>query len=252
MMKTNLRSQTRPTAIQSQQSTTPVTAQQEKSSPTLEKSGFHAGQELATISTQSGGRAQIGNNLEVTFQALDPLSQSISQAGRAEQVASVGESNKMTANEKLISDFYTAFSNRDGDSMAAMYHPDASFSDPVFPDLDGRGAGNMWRMLTKQGKDLQIQFKDVKGDGDTVTAKWIADYTFSATGQKVHNEVEATFKIKDGKIVEHKDNFDFYKWTKQAFPMKLGHILGWMKPVQWGMQKLAASGLKDFVKKFNL
>nr|MBA2321513.1 nuclear transport factor 2 family protein [Deltaproteobacteria bacterium] len=56
----------------------------------------------------------------------------------------------------LVNKFYAAFAQRDGESMAACYHPDVHFSDPVFPDLRGRDAGDMWRMLTSTGKDLQV------------------------------------------------------------------------------------------------
>ncbi|MFT4048815.1 MAG: nuclear transport factor 2 family protein [Solirubrobacterales bacterium] len=40
-------------------------------------------------------------------------------------------------NAKLIERFYAAFASRDGETMAACYAPDATFSDPVFPDLSG-------------------------------------------------------------------------------------------------------------------
>ena len=50
--------------------------------------------------------------------------------------------------ETLIRRFYDAFAALDGAAMAACYHPQASFSDPVFPDLRGAEPGAMWRMLT--------------------------------------------------------------------------------------------------------
>ena len=52
----------------------------------------------------------------------------------------------MNANERTIHDFYSAFQKRDAAAMAACYHPDVRFSDPVFPDLRGSRPGDMWRI----------------------------------------------------------------------------------------------------------
>ncbi|MCK5702831.1 MAG: nuclear transport factor 2 family protein, partial [Cyclobacteriaceae bacterium] len=55
---------------------------------------------------------------------------------------------------------------------------------------------------------------------------WEAYYSFSKTGRKVHNIINAEFEFKDGKIIKHIDNFDLYKWSKQALGIQ-GLILGW-------------------------
>lgn len=73
----------------------------------------------------------------------------------------------MHANEELIRRFYTAFQKRDGAAMAACYHPDVQFSDPVFTGLRGPRAGGMWKMLCERGKDLKVEFRDVKADDST-------------------------------------------------------------------------------------
>ena len=41
--------------------------------------------------------------------------------------------------------------------MAACYGPDVQFSDPVFTDLRGRQAGDMWRILTGAPGDVRIE-----------------------------------------------------------------------------------------------
>jgi ketosteroid isomerase-like protein len=43
----------------------------------------------------------------------------------------------MHPNEALIRRFYTAFGARDAGAMAACYHPDVLFCDPVFGELEG-------------------------------------------------------------------------------------------------------------------
>jgi hypothetical protein len=68
-----------------------------------------------------------------------------------------------------------------------------------------------------QSDDLQVRHTIVKAEGNTVVAKWIANYTFN--GNPIENHVTATFQMKDGKIVSHKDSFDMSRWLEQAFPM---------------------------------
>jgi limonene-1,2-epoxide hydrolase len=146
---------------------------------------------------------------------------------------------------EVITSFYEAFGKRDAEGMVKHYADDVRFSDPVFTDLHGEQAKNMWRMLCERGKDLEVTFKDVKVDGSTGSAHWDADYTFSLTGNRVHNSIDATFKLSDGKIVEHTDSFDLWKWAGQALGMK-GKLLGWAPFVQNAIRKNAAKGLAAY------
>jgi ketosteroid isomerase-like protein len=148
-------------------------------------------------------------------------------------------------NKALIEEFYTAFSRRDGEAMAACYHPEARFSDPVFPDLRGPEVGKMWRMLCERGKDLEIEFRDVQADGDEGRAHWDATYTFSGTGRKVFNQIDATFSFEGGKIKRHVDSFDFWKWTRMALGLP-GVLLGWSPIVQNKVRTTAAAGLAAY------
>lgn len=151
----------------------------------------------------------------------------------------------MHAHEQLIETFYKAFQQRDAEAMAACYHKDVVFSDPVFPDLHGARAGNMWRMLCARGKDLKIEFNGVNANDSTGKAHWEAWYTFSGTGRKVHNIIDAEFEFRDGKIVRHKDQFDFWRWSRQAIG-PAGVLLGWTPILLNGVRKKADKGLVDF------
>ncbi|MGB0423768.1 MAG: nuclear transport factor 2 family protein, partial [Flavobacteriales bacterium] len=97
-----------------------------------------------------------------------------------------------------------------------------------FGDLHGKSAGNMWRMLisSQKGKEFIVSFCDVKCDEQTGSAHWEAHYNFSKTGRKVHNRIDAQFKIKDGLIIEHIDDFNLHSWSKQALGTS-GMLLGW-------------------------
>lgn len=154
----------------------------------------------------------------------------------------------MNANEETLRRFYTAFQKRDAAAMVACYAPDVRFSDPVFTDLRGPEAGSMWALLCERGKDLKIEFRDVRADATTGSAHWEAWYTFSATGRKVHNIIDASFEFRDGKIVQHTDRFDLHRWAGLALGLP-GKLLGWTPMLQNKVRAMAAKNLADYVAK---
>ena len=141
-----------------------------------------------------------------------------------------------------IKAFYEAFDRRDGDAMAAFYSADAHFHDPVFQDLRGPEVGAMWRMLTGRAEDLRVELPE----HDASSARWIASYTFR-TGRKVVNDIRATFEFDgDGRIAGHRDEFDLYKWSRQALG-PVGLLLGWSPVVQGKIRREARAGLDQFM-----
>jgi ketosteroid isomerase-like protein len=151
----------------------------------------------------------------------------------------------MHTNEQLIHTFYEAFARRDAEAMAACYHDDIVFSDPAFGELRGKDAGDMWRMLVARGKDLEVKSSQIKADDAGGSAHWDATYTFSATGRKVLNRIDARFEFRDGKIVRHQDTFDLYAWMKQALG-PVGLLLGWSGFMQGKIRGKAVAGLREW------
>ena len=151
------------------------------------------------------------------------------------------------ANTARIERFYAAFGERDPAGMFACYHPLVTFSDPVFPALDARGVAAMWIMLCERGKDLQIVASDIAADATTGRAHWVANYTFSATGRKVTNRIDAAFEFREGLIVRHVDSFNLWRWSAMALGAK-GVFLGWLPPVQSAIRAQAARALAAYVK----
>jgi ketosteroid isomerase-like protein len=149
-------------------------------------------------------------------------------------------------NDELIQRFYAAFNSKDGDTMAACYAPDAHFRDPVFGDLTGVEAGQMWRMLTSRAADLAVELPEHQADDSTGTANWVATYTFAQTGRKVVNDIQARFRFADGLIAEHIDSFDFWKWSRQALGPP-GLLLGWTPMLRAKVNKQARAGLDEFM-----
>lgn len=148
----------------------------------------------------------------------------------------------MSVESELIERFYHAFQQRDATTMGACYHPQAHFSDPVFTDLDADGVRAMWAMLCARGKDLRIEFSDVRTGDGRGHAHWEAWYSFSATGRKVHNAIDADFEFRDGLILRHADRFDFHRWAGQALGLA-GRVLGGTGFLRRKVRRQAAAGL---------
>jgi len=123
-------------------------------------------------------------------------------------------------NKKIIVDFYEAFSNKDYVRLQTLYHEDATFSDPVFRNLNAMQVRAMWEMLIRSGHDLKITFHDVKADDQKGSCRWEAYYTFSLTGRKVHNIIHASFEFRESKIHRHTDRFSFWRWAGMALGLK--------------------------------
>ncbi len=151
----------------------------------------------------------------------------------------------MHKNEQLIRRFYESFQRRDARGMAACYHREVEFSDNAFGPLKGDRARAMWAMLCEGGKDLKIEFRDLRADDRTGSAHWEAWYTFSATGRKVHNIIEARFEFRDGLIVRHADGFDFHRWAGQALGF-MGRLLGGTAFLQNKVRGMALKRLDKF------
>ena len=130
--------------------------------------------------------------------------------------------------------------------MAACYADDVLFSDPAFGTLQGDDAKNMWRMLIRNAKDnLKITVTDIEAGEMTGSANWIAEYNFSKTGRPVVNRIHARFEFRDGKIIRHIDDFDLWKWSRQALGWT-GILLGWSPWMKMKIQKSTHRSLQEY------
>jgi SnoaL-like domain len=152
-------------------------------------------------------------------------------------------------NSELIEKFYSAFQQKDWKAMQECYHAEALFSDPVFQNLSCKETKAMWHMLIARGKDLNLTFHSMKADEQKGSCHWTATYSFSKTGRKVVNEIDASFEFKEGLIFRHTDRFDLWKWTRMALGVK-GAILGWAPFMQTKIRETAKDGLKLFITRY--
>jgi len=145
----------------------------------------------------------------------------------------------------LLEKFYTAFQNKDAETMISCYHDDIIFCDPAFGELNGEDARAMWRMLCRNASDLKVEFSDINASLKKGSAHWEAWYTFSKTGRRVHNVVSAEFDFKDSKIIKHIDSFNLHKWATQAFGLK-GRLLGGTNFFKNKLNQQTNKALKQF------
>ena len=156
---------------------------------------------------------------------------------------------EMTANENTINKLYTAFANADAAKMCECYHSKVQFRDPAFGLLKGKEVCQMWKMLIERTKgNLKIEFSEVEANDYLGSALWIASYRFSKTNRQVVNTIAAKFHFKEGLIIKHTDDFDIWKWAKQALGIK-GFLLGWTGFMQKKIQEQARMALKTYSEK---
>ena len=153
----------------------------------------------------------------------------------------------MNGNEQIITRFYTAFSQLDYAVMQQCYNADAIFNDPVFGILQRAEVGAMWEMLCRNAKEFSLRFSDIQLlDEEYATCRWVAVYRFSATGRMVTNTIKAHLRIQEGVITEHTDQFDFWKWSRQALGLP-GVLLGWSGYMQNKVRHKARKNLERFM-----
>ena len=122
--------------------------------------------------------------------------------------------------------FYDAFSAANIDVLKQLYDKKLIFNDNIFVNLDYNETISMWSSLLVGNKNMSIKYEIKKYSEKYVEVEWIADYLFTSTNRNVKNIILAKMEIDQGKIINHTDNFDFYKWSQMAFGIT-GALIGW-------------------------
>lgn len=91
-------------------------------------------------------------------------------------------------------------------------------------------------------------FSETQADDTVGKVHWEATYIFSATGRKVHNRIDASFRFQDGKIIRHHDSFSFWRWSSMALG-PVGTLLGWSPLVKNKVRRQAAQNLEKYIQK---
>ncbi|GGA88332.1 nuclear transport factor 2 family protein [Puia dinghuensis] len=152
----------------------------------------------------------------------------------------------MNAEQQLITTFYANFQQGNWRGMLDCYHEEVFFYDPVFGNLEGSKVRAMWEMLLSNAKGMTLDFSNVSGGDGYGSCEWTATYTFPPTGRKVINKGQAYFFIGEGKIAEHHDDFNLWRWSTQALGLQ-GLLFGWTSTLRNGIRNKARRNLDKFI-----
>lgn len=139
----------------------------------------------------------------------------------------------------VLEKLYTCLNDKDHAGMAACYHPDAVFRDIAFTLRGRKQIHAMWHMISES--DLRASFTIRRVDGRVATVELVDDYTFSATGRRVHNVIRSDFHFVDGLIIEHLDSCSALRWGVQALGPVRG-VMSWLVPGARRKGAMAALG----------
>jgi ketosteroid isomerase-like protein len=129
----------------------------------------------------------------------------------------------MHPNTQLLTRLFAALSQHDHRSMAACYHPAATFHDIAFDLRTSKRIHAMWHMIC-EGSDITATVQSVHADDLQGRASVVDEYTFRDTGRPVRNVIDCRFRFKDGLIIEQTDTCDERAWAGLA----LGGITGFL------------------------
>ena len=130
--------------------------------------------------------------------------------------------------ENLIENFYSAMQDKNAEEMIMCYHQAIEFYDPAFGRLMGKRAGDMWRMLMASQNDtsFRVEYSDLSFQENRAFGRLDAYYQFGKSKRPVHNIIYSEFLISEGKIIQHTDRFNLYRWSRQALGIT-GWLIGW-------------------------
>jgi hypothetical protein len=103
-------------------------------------------------------------------------------------------------------------------------------------------------LLSNKENTVIITFDNIQTYINEGKANWTAEYLFGEKKRKVHNRILANFQFIDGKIVEHLDTFNFWKWSKQSLG-PIGYLLGWSPYLKNKIQYITNRKLDKFIER---
>ena len=143
----------------------------------------------------------------------------------------------------VVDRFFEALRRADMSVIDHCYHAQISYSDPLFEDLRGARVALRWRMLLAQAGSFSLEHSLVFADERKAQVQWTADYRLN--GRPVRISMLSTLAIWDDLIVRQVDEYDLWKYCRQAQGLA-GVLLGGMQPFQKIIKRRARNELERF------
>lgn len=141
---------------------------------------------------------------------------------RTKDSSPISSSNGLTQNEKLIDDFFAAYSALDVEKLKTFIADDCFFEDPTF-HLSANGKAEMQKMFAGMFQiysnlKIEIENKIVKDDWAIVQQKFSCLIKLRPNEDPKPVSIRGTsvFKIENGKIKRWTDYFDYVSFVKQT------------------------------------
>ena len=104
----------------------------------------------------------------------------------------------------------------------------------------------MWRMLTGGVRGPAVELLEHEADGDSGSAAGSRTTRSRRPAVTWTTTSAPRFRFRDGLIAEHRDEFGFHRWARQALGPP-GLLLGWTPIVQGSVRKRARARLDEFM-----
>jgi hypothetical protein len=138
--------------------------------------------------------------------------------------------------------------SHDAGLLLSVYHPQASYTDPVHPDIRGARLGWLIRYRLAHFEHLQGEPLWIRGDERKGQMQWRLSWRRrGATGQG-RLTLLTTFSFWEDAIVRQVDEFQPWACLRQTRGLS-GLALGWLPGRLSTEQRRAAAGLDRFIQR---
>ncbi len=151
--------------------------------------------------------------------------------------------------ESTIRRFLDALGRHDGAALSGCYHPAATFSDPIHPDVRNGRIDALWQYRLARLDTVETEILSMSGDDRKARMRWTARWRRRGGGRsrRVHRlTLESTFTFWDERIARQVDAFAPWAYLRQTCGVQ-GLLTGWWPGALPGQQARAADALDRFI-----
>lgn len=147
--------------------------------------------------------------------------------------------------EGTIRQFVETLTRHDLPALLACYHPQASYSGPVHPDIRGHALHRLWALRLARCAGLRAQALGWEGDERKARLRWEMCWTSRGSASPARLALITTFSFWDAQIVRQVDQFSVWRLLGQTEGLR-GWALGWLPATQRRARDRAARELTEF------